>query len=245
MGPLQNVSIGKVSNATYTPMYRSDSFPSSPYRRLVGINAAEGDMRSYVEALEGEEMIQEYQTLYKASILPNFLRPLLCRFLLDKRRAHLVGNAQSGGLQVHQLWDHAADLLELRHTWSDAFKEAGIDAIIFPGYPLPAVPHGMTEKLTMAASYMFIPNLLLWPSGVVPVTTVQEDEQHYRMQDLPRDQQDEIARIAAETMKDSVGMPIAVSIMTPSFQDEKCLRVMKEVERVVKFKAEPTVYKNR
>ena len=33
-------------------------------------------------------------------------------------------------------------------------------------------------------------------------------------------------------------------VLTPAFRDEMCLRVMKEVERVMDFKARPTAYKN-
>jgi Asp-tRNA(Asn)/Glu-tRNA(Gln) amidotransferase A subunit family amidase len=33
-----------------------------------------------------------------------------------------------------------------------------------------------------------------------------------------------------------------VQVMTPAFQDEKCLRVMKEIESLVNFTARPTAF---
>jgi Asp-tRNA(Asn)/Glu-tRNA(Gln) amidotransferase A subunit family amidase len=39
-------------------------------------------------------------------------------------------------------------------------------------------------------------------------------------------------------------MPIGVSIMAPAFQDEKCLGVMKQVERLVNFHGKPEAYKH-
>ena len=133
----------------------------------------------------------------------------------------------------------------MRQVWSDAVKKAGVDAIVYPGFPIPATPHGISGDLTAAVSYMFVPNLLLWPAGAVPVTTVRQDEQHYRMEDLPPNQRDKAARLTHNlVMKNSVGLPMSVSVMTPAFQDEKCLRVMKEIERLVDFKEKPTAFES-
>lgn len=141
------------------------------------------------------------------------------------------------------LWQHTADLLQMRSDWSDAFRDAGIDAVLHPALPLPAMPHGFSGHLTSAFSCMFLANMLLWPAGVVPVTVVQQGEQTYPKGDLPENQQDYLADLAEKVMKDSAGLPMSVAVMTPAFQDEKCLCVMKEVERVVGFSAEPTAYK--
>ena len=61
--------------------------------RLVGINGAEGNFKSFLEALEGENIIDEYTTLVSASSIPNWLRWIL-RKVLDKRRAHLLGSSR-------------------------------------------------------------------------------------------------------------------------------------------------------
>ena len=146
---------------------------------------------------------------------------------------------------MFELWKLTADLLAFRAKWSDAVRDAGVDAIVYPALPIPAIPHGMSGDMTAAVSYMFVPNLLLWPAGAVPVTTVRPDEQHYRLEDLPENQRDKAASLTHDlVMKNSAGMPLSVSVMTPAFQDEKCLRVMKEVERIVRFTATPQAYKN-
>lgn len=141
------------------------------------------------------------------------------------------------------LWQLTADLMEMRSKWSDAFRDAGIDAVLHPALPLPAMPHGFSGKISSAFSYTFLANMLLWPAGVVPVTVVRPDEQSYPMQDLPENQQDYMASLSARVMENSAGLPMSVAVMTPAFQDEKCLSIMKEVERVVGFDAEPTAYK--
>jgi Asp-tRNA(Asn)/Glu-tRNA(Gln) amidotransferase A subunit family amidase len=91
---------------------------------------------------------------------------------------------------------------------------------------------------------MFLSNMLDWPTGVVPVTTIQTDEAHYRKEDLPENQRDSTADVAAKIMQGSEGMPIGVSIMAPAFQDEKCLGVMKQIERLINFQGKPEAYKH-
>ena len=135
----------------------------------------------------------------------------------------------------------------MRTRWSNAVQEAGVDAIIHPAMPTPAVRHGMSAQAA-CISYMLIAPMLLWPTGVLPVTTVREDEQHYyeskeHREELPKNQRDHLARLAAREMKGSAGLPINLSVLTPAYKDETCLRVMKEVERVVNFQEEPTAYK--
>ena len=191
------------------------------YGLLVAINGAEGNMRSYVEALEGEEPIPEYNLLLRMSNLPSWLRWVaLC--VLDERRAHLLRQTQSGGVSTYDYQQKTADLIELRQKWAAAMKD--LDALIFPAMPVPALPHGSSGELTSTCAYMFLSNMLLWPSGAVPVTTVRPDEAHYDVASLPANQQDKIARIVAKRVcnERSVGMPIGVSVMSTAFQDETC-----------------------
>lgn len=56
---------------------------------LVSINGAEGNFRAYKEALEGETMIPEYDTLVTAADMPGLVR-WLARKVIDERRAHLL-----------------------------------------------------------------------------------------------------------------------------------------------------------
>jgi len=63
------------------------------------------------------------------------------------------------------------------------------------------------------------------------------------MEDLPENQRDKAAKTTANlVMKNSAGMPLSISVMTPAWHDEKCLRVMKEIERLSDFKERPTAF---
>ena len=120
-----------------------------------------------------------------------------------------------------------------------------VDAIIHPALPLPAMKLGTSGDLTGAFSYTLLANLLLFPAGVVPVTTVREDEQDYLMADLPVNQRDHWACKAQECMEGSAGMPMGVAVMTPMFKDEMCLRVMRVLEGLIKFKEYPSAFVNK
>ena len=132
----------------------------------------------------------------------------------------------------------------MRDKWTKAINDAGLDVIIHPALPTPALPHGISGDFTGAFSYTFIANMLLWPAGVVPVTTVRENEQHYRYEDIPSNQRDKMADLAATVMRGSKGLPINVAIMAPAFCDETCLKAMREVQKIAKFEEEPKAYKN-
>lgn len=133
------------------------------------------------------------------------------------------------------LWQRTAELLEMRNKWSSAMQDNDLDAIVHPSMPIPAFPHGMGSKLNFACSYMMIANLLLWPSGAVPVTKILPEEAEY---DPSSHQRDRISRDVSQAMGEGcVGLPISVCVMTPNYQDEKCLRVMKDIQQHVGFNA--------
>jgi Asp-tRNA(Asn)/Glu-tRNA(Gln) amidotransferase A subunit family amidase len=151
---------------------------------------------------------------------------------------------ENGGLRGYEIWELTADLLKMKEHWSDAFIDTGVDAVIFPSLPIPAIGHGKCGKI-MSVSYMFIGNLLGWPCGALPITIVREDEQQYPFEDLPKNQRDIMSKYAAEEMKGSAGLPMSISIMAGGFEDEKCLRVMKEIEKGVNFSARPTAFETK
>ena len=214
------------------------------YGLFAGIQGAEGNAKSYREALEGEAFWDQYHPLVMASSIPESIKWLLTTFFIDKRRGHVLKQMRTGGVKAWELGEIMADLEGFRAEFSKAMVDSEVDALIFPGFPVPAVRHFTSGELTSSCSYMFLANLLRWPSGVVPVTLVQDGEAVYPMDELPKDQRDKIARLVASNMEGSEGMPMGISVMTPIYRDEDCLRVMKEVERVVGFSESPSAYKD-
>jgi fatty acid amide hydrolase len=82
--------------------------------------------------------------------------------------------------------DHAADppggdglgveIARYRRTFAHSLDEQALDLVICPAYPVPAVPHGTSGDVIRGQSYTSLWNLLGYPAGVVPVTTVAAAE---------------------------------------------------------------------
>jgi len=62
------------------------------FHRFVGLTSAEGNMRSFLEALEGEKMIPDYLPLALAASLPNWIRNI-AKLFVPKRIKHILGCA--------------------------------------------------------------------------------------------------------------------------------------------------------
>mmetsp|Transcript_24722 Transcript_24722/g.21889 ORF Transcript_24722/g.21889 Transcript_24722/m.21889 type:complete len:123 (+) Transcript_24722:1529-1897(+) len=108
-----------------------------------------------------------------------------------------------------------------------------IDAFITPGSANPAFKHGTSCGLEFASCYTFVFNLLDFPAGIVPITTVKDGEDVYPDNIDPH--RDEISKAEKQNMKGSVGMPVGVQVVTAPHQDEECLNVMIQIEKEIKF----------
>ena len=113
------------------------------------------------------------------------------------------------------------------------WRQQGLDALIVPGLALPALPHGMSQLLMINCCYTFLTNLLNYPTGSVPITKVREGEDEYELSEGLF--KDIFTAPAKKTMKGSLGLPVGIQVCTLPWEDEKCLRVMKEVETAVGF----------
>nr|XP_020635004.1 fatty-acid amide hydrolase 1-like [Pogona vitticeps] len=86
--------------------------------------------------------------------------------------------------------------------------------------------------LPAATSYTNLYNVLNFPAGIVPVSTVtkadEEELKHYRGH-----YGDPWDKRLKEAVKDAVGLPVAVQCVALPWQEELCLRFMKEVETLV------------
>jgi hypothetical protein len=90
----------------------------------VSINGAEGNFRAFKEALEGETMIPEYDTLVTAADMPGLVR-WLARKVIDERRAHL--------LSCTRKW--RASLASCEAFWFDISQRTHLDTCL--SHPCP------------------------------------------------------------------------------------------------------------
>ena len=123
-------------------------------------------------------MLPEFRTILLGISMPDVVRWFL-RLLLDTRRSFMLGCSRRNGISVYDAWQLFSDVIEVRNQWSSAIANSGCDVVIFPTLPLPAMPHGTAPKVSAAFTSLFVANLLQWPAGTVPVTTIRDNEQNY------------------------------------------------------------------
>ncbi|KFO89351.1 Vitamin D3 hydroxylase-associated protein, partial [Buceros rhinoceros silvestris] len=124
------------------------------------------------------------------------------------------------------LWDQHGAVAVYCTDFIAKWKKLRLDVILCPMLG-PAFNHGYAGKLFAATSYTNLYNVLNFPAGVVPVSTVtradEEELKHYRGHyGDPWDKRLKEVRAG--------GLPVAVQCVALPWQEELCLRFMKEVE---------------
>ena len=162
--------------------------------------------------------------------------PLLKNLLNEPRKAEL--NMAVGERSVYEAWQNIAELRKHQQHWIDTMKAFQLDGIVCPGGSLPALRHGLFKDLQPSFCYTALFNLLDWPTGTLPVTTVKEEEDGVYNFSKYNDSYD---RAAKKEMKNSAGLPIGVQVASLPYKDELVLRIMKEIEIEVDFVAMPAI----
>uniref|UniRef100_A0A8C2WBJ3 Fatty-acid amide hydrolase 1 n=1 Tax=Cyclopterus lumpus TaxID=8103 RepID=A0A8C2WBJ3_CYCLU len=118
------------------------------------------------------------------------------------------------------------------HETVSEWRRLNIDVLLCPMIG-PAFNFDYCGRITSVLSYTILYNLLTFPAGVVPVSTVTaEDEEELRhYEGIFKDHWDKLFK---QAVTGGEGLPVAVQCIALPWQDELCLRFMKEVEQLVK-----------
>ncbi|XP_007944913.1 fatty-acid amide hydrolase 1-like [Orycteropus afer afer] len=121
---------------------------------------------------------------------------------------------------------------EYQQEFIAKWRSLDIDVLLAPALD-PTFYIGYPDKATVSSSYLGLYNLLNFPAGVVPVTTVtsQDEEalEHYKGY-----YGDNFDKNFRKAVAGSVGLPVAVQCIALPWEEELCLRFMKEVETLAK-----------
>nr|XP_013798994.1 PREDICTED: vitamin D3 hydroxylase-associated protein isoform X2 [Apteryx mantelli mantelli]XP_013798997.1 PREDICTED: vitamin D3 hydroxylase-associated protein isoform X5 [Apteryx mantelli mantelli] len=154
-------------------------------------------------------------------ILAIILKPIYPRIARDLNALCGVGSAKN-------LWNQHGAVAVYCTEFIAKWRKLGLDVILCPALG-PAFNHGYAGKLFAATSYTNLYNVLNFPAGVVPVSTVtradEEELKHYRGH-----YGDPWDKRLKEAVEGAVGLPVAVQCVALPWQEELCLRFMKEVE---------------
>uniref|UniRef100_A0AAX7VK86 Fatty-acid amide hydrolase 1 n=1 Tax=Astatotilapia calliptera TaxID=8154 RepID=A0AAX7VK86_ASTCA len=129
---------------------------------------------------------------------------------------------------VPELWKQHAAVEDYIQETIAHWRSCNIDVLLCPVIG-PAYNFLYCGKTSVNTNYTFVYNLLNFPAGVVTVSTVTaEDEEEF--EHYP----DKFDKVLKEAVTGGEGLPVAVQCVALPWQDELCLRLMKEVEQLVK-----------
>ncbi|XP_035767788.1 fatty-acid amide hydrolase 1-like [Neolamprologus brichardi] len=151
---------------------------------------------------------------------------------LQSPRVSAIIKALCGVGSVPELWKQHAAVEDYIQETIAHWRSCNIDVLLCPVIG-PAYNFFYCSKIPTAISYTIVYNLLNFPAGVVTVSTVtakdEEELKHYK-----GCYQDMWDKLFKEAVTGGEGLPVAVQCVALPWQDELCLRLMKEVEQLVK-----------
>ncbi|KAL4456459.1 hypothetical protein ABPG74_000566 [Tetrahymena malaccensis] len=190
--------------------------------------------RRYLDQLEEEEYIAEYDSIKFIMNLSSFAKKCII-WLLRKTKQFRSADLMEYGKSNRSAEDFmiiCGKINSKREEIIKYFENLKIDAIVTPGQPLPAFGHGLSPQFIIFGSvYTHIWNTLNFSAGVLPITTVQENEQTY---DNCK-HNDNITKLIQKHIKNTAGLPVSAQVVTFPYEEELCLNLMKQIEEKVNF----------
>lgn len=121
------------------------------------------------------------------------------------------------------------------------WRNSGITALISPIWPHSAPKAKNTPAMGLFLEYSVMWNLTGFPSGIIPVTKVLADEQHFTDQ-----YKDSWTEVIHDDCQNSNDMPIGIQVIGYAFEDEKVLGIMKQLEEKIEYKIDmpPVIQSN-
>ncbi|NWX39609.1 FAAH1 hydrolase, partial [Steatornis caripensis] len=163
-------------------------------------------------------------------LLALILKPLQFLLLINLKNVAMISTCRS----VKEMWNHHHQIEVYRTEFIARWRELRLDVVLCPVLG-PAFTMGYPGKLLTAISSTMLYNVLNFPAGVVPVSTVTEaDEEELKLfQGCCDDSWD---RTLKQAVAGAVGLPVAVQCVALPWREELCLRFMKEVETLSREK---------
>lgn len=186
---------------------------------------------TYLQNFKGDFVDPCLGDLISILKMPEWLKGLLSfllKPLLPRLSAFLCSMKPRSAAK---LWKLHHEIEVYQQSVIDQWRLMNLDVLLTPMLG-PALDLNTPGRATGAISYTVLYNCLDFPAGVVPVTTVTTEDaaqmEHYR--GYFGDMWDKILK---EGMKNSVGLPVAVQCVALPWQEELCLRFMREVEQLM------------
>ncbi|XP_077189995.1 fatty-acid amide hydrolase 1-like [Paroedura picta] len=185
---------------------------------------------TFQESFQGESVDPNLRELLLLTKLPGWFKSLSSWIItaISSRMSTTLRNMKEKS--VYQLWKFHIEIEEYRQEFIAEWKRLNLDVMLCPALG-PAFKIGFPGKYSVGSSFTILYNVLDCPAGVVPVTTVTEKDEE-DLKTLRGHYNDIWDRTFMKAVEGAVGLPVAVQCVALPWQDELCLRFMKEVEKL-------------
>ncbi|NXB66011.1 FAAH1 hydrolase, partial [Struthidea cinerea] len=188
--------------------------------------------RAWLDVFTGDIVDPGLKPQVNSCKMPRLVKQLLALLLkpLVSPYVAMISTCRS----VKEMWNHHHQIQVYRSQFITQWKELQLDVVLCPVLG-PAFTTGYPGKLLTAISSTMLYNVLNFPAGVVPVSTVTEaDEEELKLYQGCCD--DPWDRTLKQAVSGAVGLPVAVQCVALPWQEELCLRFMKEGETLSRDK---------
>ncbi|XP_072294919.1 fatty-acid amide hydrolase 1 [Eucyclogobius newberryi] len=186
---------------------------------------------TFLQQLEGTTIDPSLRAQVQLYRVPSWLKKTIA-FIVKPLwpKGALFLQSLTGVRSTADLWKVQASIEDCVRDTIAEWRRLNIDVVLCPIIG-PAFNLSYCGKLNCMLPYSMAYNLLNFCAGVVPVSTVTaEDEKnlcHLASGNL-------FERILKKAAAGGEGLPVGVQCLTLPWQDELCLRFMKEVEELVR-----------
>ncbi|KAL4484615.1 hypothetical protein ABPG74_019792 [Tetrahymena malaccensis] len=191
------------------------------------------ELMSIKDLISKEDFVKEYMTIEFFASTPSILKRILSFiFYLIGENTFAQLLPKTNRLKVEELNTLQYNINKLQLEYLRLFDDHEIEAIICPSFGAPALPHSSSIDSAPVSLYTFIWNFLNFPCGVLPVTKVLKEEQHFKNTSIK-----ELAakRLDYYMSQNTEGLPVNVQVVTPPYKEETCLNVMKILDNDIQF----------
>lgn len=160
--------------------------------------------------------------------LPSLLKEVAA-FFISRKICPTFASILSRAREKH-VFEYAETLVrrnDCRHAFADQFAALQLDAVIGPGFYIPAPECGRTTDMSFGATATAYYNTLDLPVLTIPVSTVKPELDEWTASPSNGMSRCIKAVYHHEAMS---GMPVGVQIITPKFTEEVTLAVGKRLE---------------
>eukprot|EP00747_Dinoflagellata_sp_TGD_P222479 gnl/TRDRNA2_/TRDRNA2_94188_c0_seq1.p1 gnl/TRDRNA2_/TRDRNA2_94188_c0~~gnl/TRDRNA2_/TRDRNA2_94188_c0_seq1.p1 ORF type:complete len:583 (+),score=94.26 gnl/TRDRNA2_/TRDRNA2_94188_c0_seq1:50-1798(+) len=182
----------------------------------------------------GERVADALLLLLKSNVLPSWARwiassvmaavgaPIMAKFVE-------VAGQKSGA----EYYSHVADTAYYKAKFEKAFAP-DLDLLLAPVHVLPAHPHMTSKDISPTCCYSALYNLLDYPAGTVPVTTLRPEDSQWECPIRDSILEPKIRAVYAKSLAAETPFPVGVQLVGRPYKEELVIRGMRELETALR-----------